>query len=286
MLDHRLARAVFGAVPAPPGLVVNVAIGQSSVFTRRVRANLFYRGLQLHRLPELGETLSTETEVVALRQNRPRAGRAPTGLVRLRVRATDGEGRPVLGFERCAMLALRDPGLRTGHEDDVAGDGDPVDLAGARGLAGGWDLAPLRAAVEGPHADELAPGHRWVVSDGDPVTAAPELARLTLNLAAVHYDARAADSGQRLVFGGHAIGLAAAQATRLLPGLAAVVAWTGCEHLGPVREEDLLTSTLTVEEVSALASTGALVQLRSQLQAQRPDGCADVLDWRFVAVVA
>jgi acyl dehydratase len=273
-------------VPAPPGLVVNVAIGQSSVFTRRVRANLFYRGLQLHRLPALDETLATETEVVGLRQNRPRTGRAPTGLVRLRVRTTDGEGRPVLDFERCAMLPLRDAGLQTGHEDDVARAGPQIDQAAARALAGGWNLAALRAVVDGPHADGLQAGNQWEIGDGDPVTAAPELARLTLNLAAVHYDARGTGSGQRLVFGAHAVGLAAAQATRVIPGLAAVIAWIECEHIGPVREEDILTSTLTVEQVDALAPAGALVHLRSQVRAHRPDASVDVLDWRFLAVVA
>ena len=57
-LSAELSRQVFGGSrPVPPGLVVDLAIGQSSVFTRRVRANLFYRGLQLRRLPVVGETM-------------------------------------------------------------------------------------------------------------------------------------------------------------------------------------------------------------------------------------
>ena len=50
------------------------------------------------------------------------------------------------------------------------------------------------------------------------VSSAPELARLTLNIAMVHHDA-AASAGGRLVYGGHTIGIAAAQATRALPNL-------------------------------------------------------------------
>src|SRR3984957_17637855 len=61
-----------GAVPgggplAPPGLVWDVAIGQSTVVTQHVKANLFYRGLVLRRAPELGDTLRTRTRVVALK---------------------------------------------------------------------------------------------------------------------------------------------------------------------------------------------------------------------------
>ena len=43
-------------------------------------------------------------------------------------------------------------------------------------------------------------------STGDVVSSAPELARLTLNIAATHHDSRV--GGRRLVYGGHTIGLA------------------------------------------------------------------------------
>ena len=42
-------------------LVWDVAIGQSTVVTQHVRANLFYRGLRFHRQPFLGDTLHTVT---------------------------------------------------------------------------------------------------------------------------------------------------------------------------------------------------------------------------------
>src|SRR5580698_4074528 len=52
MLDHQVCREVTGGEPlAHPGLVWDVAIGQSTVVTQRVRANLFYRGLVFHRTP-------------------------------------------------------------------------------------------------------------------------------------------------------------------------------------------------------------------------------------------
>ena len=103
-LDHTLGEAVLGAGPplAHPALVWDVAIGQSTVATGRVIANLFYRGLLLRRPVRLGDTLRTTTEVVARRENRSR----PTGLAVLRIRTVDQEDRPVLDFTRCAMLPL------------------------------------------------------------------------------------------------------------------------------------------------------------------------------------
>jgi acyl dehydratase len=114
-LDATLARAVLGApaVLAHPALVWDVAIGQSTLLTGRVIANLFYRGLVLQRMPVIGDTLSTSTEVVALRQTTPRPGRPASGLAALRVRTSDQAGRAVLDFWRCAMLPLRDPDGRT-----------------------------------------------------------------------------------------------------------------------------------------------------------------------------
>ncbi len=307
-LDARLAREVTGAEAAlaHPALVWDVAIGQSTLLTGRVIANLFYRGLALARVPALGDTLSTSTEVVALRQTSPRPGRAACGLAALRVRTSDQHGRTVLDFWRCAMLPLRDPAGRTGHEDSF--DAIPAELDGAavRGAIAGWRLdalAPARAgggqdgppgaARGGPGGGaELEPGARWRVQGGDVVSSAPELARLTLNVAAVHHDRGEHGDGRRLVYGGHTIGIAAAQATRSLPSIATIVGWHSCEHLAPVHEGDTLRSELELEAREELPGAGALAHLRSRVRAwgDDVDACEqdagrDVLDWRFVALV-
>jgi acyl dehydratase len=285
MLDHDLCREVTGGDPlAPPSLVWDIAIGQSTIVTQHVKANLFYRGMAFRRLPCLGETLRTSTEVVALRQNQPREGRAPTGLAALRITTTDQDSRPVLDFWRCAMLPLRDPAAQTGHDDDLDTIGCDVAPAGLAALVSGWRLASFGARAGGPHPADLRAGQRFDVAGGDVVSSAPELARLTLNIAAVHHDAQAA-GGHRLVYGGHAIGLALSQAARALPSLVTVAGWHGCQHLAPVREGDTLRSTISVEQIDYLPAGGGLVQLRSVVHADGPDA-RDVLDWRYVAVLA
>jgi acyl dehydratase len=263
--------------------VCDVAIGQSTLATQRVKANLFYRGLTFHRFPVIGDTVYTRTEVVGLRANSPKPGRPPTGLAALRMITIDQADRLVLDFYRCAMLpAGPDWDPQSAPSDDLSGIG-----AGTPGPAtdpvAHWDGEVFRNKVPGPH---FHPGLAGAVlrSTADVVSSAPELARLTLNLAATHHDSRV--GGRRLVYGGHTIGLALAQASRLLPNLATVLGWESCDHTGPVHEGDTLYSELHVESAEPTGHGGVL-GLRSLVYAvsdvaAEPDRA--VLDWRFSAL--
>jgi acyl dehydratase len=64
-----------------------------------------------------------------------------------------------------------------------------------------------------------------------------------------------------------------------------VTGWHGCEHLAPVREGDTLRSTITIEHVDYRPGGGGLVHMRSLVRADGPDA-RDVLDWRYVALLA
>jgi len=284
-LDAHTCEGVTGsAAPlAHPGLVWDVAIGQSTLATHHVKANLFYRGLRFHRFPTLGDTLYTRTEVVGLRENSSKPGRAPTGLAALRITSTDQYGRTVLDFHRCAMLPLSRNAAedRFRYTDDLTVVGEPT---GTRtDPIHAWDLNTYRERVPGPHFTDDLVGSVFH-SSGDLVSSAPELARLTLNVAATHHDERVA--GGRLVYGGHTIGLAAAQTTRALPNLVTVLGWQSCDHTGPVREGDTLTSELHVERAEQFGA-GTAVQLRSIVHAHNAaESDRPVLDWRFTGLMA
>lgn len=281
-LDDELASQVTGSPFVSPSLVWNVAIGQSTLATQHVKANLFYRKLGLLRHPALGDTVHTTTTVVGLRENTRREGRTPTGLAALHMSTLDQEGRPVLDFYRCAMLPLRGHAA-TGHADDLSQIG--MNKA-AETAVPAWRAERWAARVRPGGLPE--PGAVMEVVGGDVVTSAPELARLTLNVAAVHHDARAA-GGSRLVYGGHTIGLALAQVTRALPDLVTVLAWHSCDHLSPVREGDTLRSRLEVEAARPGPEGWGLLDLRSLVDvddAAEAGGVRPVLDWRFTALVA
>lgn len=282
-LDAELAHAVVG-VSAPlahPALVCDVAIGQSTLATQRVKANLFYRGLTFYRYPVIGDTLFTRTEVVGLRQNTAKPGRAATGLAALRMTTIDQVGRLVLDFYRCAMLPLSPGAPDTGHADDLSLIG--AGLPPAPQPTADWDAAAFRERVPGPHFYPDMAGS-VLRSTADVVSSAPELARLSLNIAATHHDSRV--GGQRLVYGGHTIGLALAQASRLLPNLATVLGWSSCDHTGPVHEGDTLYSELQIDAADALpGDRGGVLSLRSLVYAATDEGDdRQVLDWRFTAL--
>jgi acyl dehydratase len=284
-LDADLCGAVTG-LPAPlaqPGLVCDVAIGQSTLVTQRVKANLFYRGLVFHRFPVIGDSLYTRTEVVGLRANSPKPGRAPTGLAALRMITIDQADQLVLDFYRCGMLpAGPDFTSDNAPHDDLSAIG--VDVPGpAHDPTAQWDGEVFRAKVPGPHFDAGLAGS-VLHSTADVVSSAAELARLTLNIAATHHDSRI--NHRRLVYGGHTIGLAFAQASRLLPNLVTVLNWQSCDHTGPVHEGDTLYSELHIESAEPTGHGGVL-GLRSLVYAVsdtagEPD--RRVLDWRFQAL--
>lgn len=281
-LDQTLTHAVTGASAAlaHPAFVCDVAIGQSTLATQRVKANLFYRGLRFHRFPLIGDTLYTRTEVVGLKRNSVKPGRPATGLAALRMTTIDQADRLVLDFHRCAMLPVRDGAADTGHADDLSTIGMAATELPDPTLH--WDAVAFRTRVPGPHFGQALAGAVFR-STADIVTGAPELARLTLNIAATHHDFRV--GGQRLVYGGHTIGLALAQATRVLPNLATVLGWESCDHTGPVHEGDTLYSDLHVAGATPLPDErGAVLELRSVVFAVgEPD--RQVLDWRFTALL-
>jgi acyl dehydratase len=167
----------------------------------------------------------------------------------------------------------------TGHSDDLTRIG--ADLVPPTDPTADWDADAYREKVPGSHFDPTLEG-AVLSSTADVVSNAAELARLTLNIAATHHDSRVA--GQRLVYGGHTIGIAMAQATRLLPNLVTVLGWESCDHTGPVHEGDTLYSELHVDRATALpGDRGGVLKLRSLVYAVG-DPDRQVLDWRFTAL--
>ena len=286
-LDHHVARRITGHTHplAHPLLAINVAIGQSTWASQRVKANLFYRGLVLRRAVHLGDTLTTLTRVVALRQNRSQPGRPATGVVALEITTQNQHGEDVLHFWRCPMIPCRDIAAVTGHADDLAQVG--VEVSDETVLAvvpTGWDVNATTDRWRGRKAADVEAGMRFAIEARDTVTDAPELVRATLNMAMAHTDAGLSYLGDRLVYGGHTISIAFAQVTRALPNLLTLLAWEGCDHTAPVVEQDRLRTEVTVLSKRSLAQ-GALLKLHVETWAARgePEREERVLDWRFWA---
>ena len=184
-LSRPLVHAVTGD-PRPivnPALALHFSIGQSTVATRRVVANLFYRGVILHRPVRVGETLSTTVEVRGLRETTRKPDRPPRGMALLGIHTISDSGDVIADYERCALIPLRDP-APTGHADDLGATERPLEFADYAPFAPiEWNLRPLGAPTDWQIAEVRRDPMR------DSVTDAPALVRLTQNQAAVHRDA-------------------------------------------------------------------------------------------------
>jgi 2-methylfumaryl-CoA hydratase len=221
------------------------------------------------RAVELGETLTTTTRVLGLKDSAPK-GDQFRGKVWLGIE-TAGDQGPVAAYERCALVRGRGPG-QPGHDSDIPGPSDPTPLAELVDAVPGWDLSGL------PTTD-WAEGESRTDPLRDHVDLAAPLARLTFNQAAVHRDHTLTANGRRLVYGGHVQGLAQASLTRMLPGLATVVAWDGCDHTGPAYEGDLIEFRHTpVERLAAGSGRLARFEVIGTKIADLVDGAVDPVD--------
>ena len=269
--DTHLFRAVAssGGALANPGVVMQYSIGQTTMATRQAIANLYYRSVRVLHAVELGETLSTVTTVLGLKDSAPK-GDQHRGKVWLGI-VTSTEAGPVVEYERCALVRARgsEP---PGHDDDIPGPSDPTPLDQLAAGVPAWDLSPLPAT-------DWEMGEARVDPLRDHVDLAAPLARLTLNQAAVHRDSTTSANGVRLVYGGHVQGLAQASLTRMLPGLATVVAWDGCDHVGPAYEGDLLEFSHRLVETTP-AGTGRVIRFETVGSKLAADGSlTGILRW-------
>lgn len=275
-LSSPLCASVTGAATriANPALVISASIGQSTVATRRVIANLQYRNLMLSRPVHLGETL--RTVVTPLAASWTRAGRERAKVL-LGMHLSTAQGEPIATYQRLALLPVADP-ERLVVADEPA-PAAPRDLAAYRvGIPSSWvSPAAASAVTVGDSLDDPL---------ADTVSAARELVRLTQNLAAAHRDSRAGLDGARLVYGGHTVGLAQASLARVLPDLLTVIAWRSCDHIAPVFEDDLLTFSTRIDAVEQhddLRLVDATVTALAHRAGADPIA---VLDWHPVLALA
>ncbi|MBD3646317.1 MAG: acyl dehydratase, partial [Pseudomonadales bacterium] len=239
----------------------------------------------------IGDTLTTTTKVVALRQNRIREDRNASGMVALEIHVRNQRDETVMLFWRCPMIPCRDPKADTGRADEFSMMPEEIGESELKRAVPDWDLACFRERVPGLHYKELETGNTIAVEAADTVTAAPELVRMTLNMAMTHTDAGRSVYGKRLVYGGHTISMAAAQMTRVLPNLVTLLGWYRCDHTAPVFEEDILRSEIIVERKTDLPEGGIAdisVKVFATRGSEAPEPGEDiqVLDWRLAALFA
>jgi 2-methylfumaryl-CoA hydratase len=261
--------ASVGLDPAPVEELIafHIAFGKTvpDVSLNAV-ANLGYAELRFHRPVVPGDTLSTRSEVIGLKQN----SNGKSGVVYVRSTATNQRGEIALDWARWVMVHKRDV-------DAPAPEAVLPELASA--LSAKELIIP--AGLDFTHYDFVAAGepHRlgdYVVGekidhvDGVTLTEAEHMiaTRLWQNTAKVHFNVEARPDGKRLIYGGHIISLARALSYNGLANAAMISAINGGAHTSPAFAKDTVYAWSEVLDKAEVDAPG-VGALRLRLVATR-----------------
>ncbi|PDW02171.1 MaoC family dehydratase [Candidatus Viridilinea mediisalina] len=239
-------------------------------------ANLGYANGRFGQPVYPGDTLSSTSEVLGLRQNRD----GKTGVVYVRTIGVNQRNEMVVDYVRWVMVRKRDlnaPAPETvvpSLPDAVAAEDLLVPLGSA---PGSYDTA--RAG--GPHRwGDYAPGERIDHLDGITIEEADHMlaTRLYQNTARVHFNQhveQAGRFGRRIVYGGHIISMARALSFNGLANAQCILAINGGRHTNPSFAGDTIYAWSEVLERSALAGRDDVGALRLRTVATKDRPCHD-----------
>ena len=221
-------------------------------------ANLGYAELRFHQPVVPGDTLSTSSEVIGLKQN----SNGKSGVVYVRSTAVNQRGEVALEWARWVMVHKRDldaPAPET-VVPELASAVAPADLVIPTGLDfSSYDLA----AAGSPHRwDDYVIGEKIDHVDGVTLTDTEhQLAtRLWQNTAKVHFNVEARPDGNRLIYGGHIISMARALSYNGLANAQIIAAINAGAHTSPAFAGDTVYAWSEVldKAETSVPSVGAL----------------------------
>jgi len=277
-------RALYGAlyptrfaVPSSAAFAASVGLAQAPVeeliafhiaFGKTVPdvslnaiANLGYAELRFHQPVVPGDTISTRSEVIGLKQN----SNGKSGVVYVRSTATNQRSETVLDWARWVMVHKRD--AEAPAPDPVVPSLAPAvavaDLVVPEGLDfSGYDFA---AAGEPHRLGDYTVGEKIDHVDGITLTDAEHMmaTRLWQNTAKVHFNTEARPDGKRLIYGGHIISLARALSFNGLANAQLISAINAGAHAAPAFADDTIYAWSEVLDVAETPAPGVgAVRLR------------------------
>ena len=201
-----------------------------------------------------GDTLTSESEVIGLKQN----SNGKSGVVYVRTTGRNQHGEAVLEYFRWVMV-------RKGNLDAPAPDEmlpklakvvAPADLV----LPAGLDFTGYDFTLAGePHRwGDYEIGEQIDHVDGVTIEEAEHMlaTRLWQNTAKVHFDATFRDDGKRLIYGGHVISMARALSFNGLANAQMIVGLNGGAHANPCFAGDTVKAWSEVLDKAETAAPG------------------------------
>lgn len=247
--------ASVGLAPSPVEdlIAFHIAFGKTVPdISLNAIANLGYAECRFHRPVVPGDTLSTRSEVIGLKQN----SNGKSGVVYVRSTATNQRGEVALEWARWVMVHKLDP-------EAPAPETVIPDLASA--LAADDLIIPTGLDFTDYDFAGAGESHRWgdyevgeKIDHVDGVTLTdPEhmlATRLWQNTAKVHFSTEARPDGVRLIYGGHIISMARALSFNGLANAQLISAINAGAHAAPAFAGDTVYAW---SEVLDLAETTA-----------------------------
>lgn len=261
-------------------LVFHVVFGKTVPdVSQNAIANLGYADCVFGRPVYPGDTLSTESEVIGLKENSNRK----TGVVYVRSTGRNQRGEVVLDYVRWVMVRKRDSNAPA--PEPVLPALPEAVPAESLTLPEGLNVAAYDWALAGADAawEDYAVGERIDHLDGMAIEEAEHqvATRLYQNTAKVHFDLHAAgDSpfGKRIVYGGHVISLARALSFNGLANAFRIAAINGGRHVAPSFAGDTIYAWSEVLGTMALPGRDDVGALRLRTVATKDRPCADFPD--------
>jgi 2-methylfumaryl-CoA hydratase len=221
-------------------------------------ANLGYAEGRFRRPTFPGDTLSTTSEVIGLKEN----SSGKTGVVWVRSTGANQRGETVIEYCRWVMIRKRDAASPTV---------DPVVPALANAVAARGLVVPKglsfsnydRGLAGSPHFwDDYTPGEKIDHVDGCMLEEAEHMmaTRLWQNTARVHFDPAARGGEPRLIYGGHIISMARALSFNGLGNAQLIAGINSGAHAAPCFAGDTVYAWSEVldKAETAVPSVGAL----------------------------
>jgi len=258
--------AAFAASVGLPQAPVEELIGFHIAFGKTVPdvslnavANLGYAELRFHQPVVPGDTLSTTSEVIGLKQN----SNGKTGVVYVRSTATNQRGEVAIDWARWVMVHKRTvsdgEGAAPAPETVLPTLADSV-VASDLIVPAGLDFTSYDFAAAGePHRfGDYAVGEKIDHVDGVTLTDPEHMmaTRLWQNTAKVHFNTEARPDGNRLVYGGHVISMARALSFNGLANAQLIAAINAGAHVAPAFAGDTVYAWSEVLDKAEINAPG------------------------------
>lgn len=267
----------YPRAPLDDMLTFHVVFGKTTPdISLNAIANLGYANCRFLKPVYPGDTLSSVSEVIGLKEN----SNKETGTVYVRSSGRNQSGELVLEYTRWVMVRKRDKSAPTPEAvvPKLLDRVDPKDIGNA---VPALNLAAYDDALAGtPYRwDDYEPGEKIDHVDGMTLEEAEHqiATRLYQNTAKVHFNQHTESKGRfgkRIVYGGVVISLARALSYNGLGNAFHIAAINGGRHVAPTFAGDTIYSWSEVIEKAELSGRSDIGALRVRLTGVKNTDCA------------